>query len=227
MECLIGMNIKDIADKIIKEADLNPAEYTVADRIVDINAIYLQYIESAMQIGSKEPMSSSETVSENFTVVDGSNVFTRTITDVAIVRVDFQATGATTWCRVVEDYGRKIGEHCRSCGVVFFADEKRIFVEDGRSGTLRVTYAHGAITTFTTADYSAGTPPSPTWLPLVFHPLLWLNPATIQAEYYKKDRAVGLRNQLTRLEALFYNHYSRNTAVDSVIETDETYGNNR
>lgn len=213
-------DIKQIVDKIIVEADLNPAEYPVEDRIGDVNESYLYYREKAMQIGSSEPISADEAVSETFTVVPGSNVFTRLKMDIPILRVDFQFAGSSTWQPITEDASRLIGGfYC--CNMKFFADEKRVFVENGQNGTLRVTYAHGGIVLFTTADYSASIPPEPDWLPREFRKLLWLNPATTQAEYYKKDRAVSLRNQLERLEVLFENHYKRKSVINGRIETDE------
>ena len=39
------MNIKQIVDKIPKEADINPNEYAVADRIDDINSRLLILVE--------------------------------------------------------------------------------------------------------------------------------------------------------------------------------------
>lgn len=216
------MDIKQIVDKIVKEGDINPNEYTVADRIVDVNEWYLYYIEKAMQIGSREPISASEAVSETFTVVPGSNTFSRTKQDIPIMRVDFQFAGSSTWQKVTEDISRLIGGF-ECFEMKFFADEKRVWVENGQNGTLRVTYAHGGIVLFTTADYSMSTPPEPEFLPIEFRKLLWLRPATIQAEYYKKDRAVSLRNQLTEVENLFINHYRRGSSINGKIVTDEDY----
>ena len=213
-------DIKQIVDKIIIEADLNPAEYTVEDRISDVNDVYLYYIEKAMQIGSSEPISGAEVVSENFTVVSGSNVFTRTKLDIPIVRVDFAYAGSTIFNKVTDDVTRLIGGFDYG-DMKFFADEKRVWVEGGQAGTLRITYAHGSITLFTVADYSISTPPEPTFIPREFRKLLWLNPATVQAEYYKKDRAVSLRNQLKTWEQLFYNRYKRKSATIGKIITDE------
>lgn len=208
------MNIKQIVDKIPKESDVQASQYPIADRIDDINAKMLAMIEKAVQIGSKEPISGGEVFSETFTVVSGSNTFDRTIPDMPLVRVDFKHSGSTRYCRVSEDPGRARGMTC-SCGMKFFADEKRIFVENGVAGIIRITYAQGEVVLFTEADYSEDPPPSPTWIPEVFRPLLWLEPATIQAEYYKKDRAVSLRNQLTRLENLFIARYSRNSTSNA------------
>lgn len=217
------MDIRQIVDKIPKEADINPVEYTVEDRLDDVNQKYLELIEKAVQIASKEPISGAEVFSETFSVSQGSNTFTRTIVDVPLFRVDFMGEGASRYCRLEEDESRGINTWCCKkgcCWLKFFADEKRIFVEEGRPGTLRVTYARGAVTTFTLSDYNAPTPPSPTWLPEVFRKLLWLDPATVQAEFYKKDRAVGMRNELTRLEVMFENHYRRNAQWNQKIETD-------
>lgn len=213
-------DIKQIVDKIVIEADLNGAEYTVADRISDINDIYLYYIEKATQIGSSEPISGAEAVSENFTVVAGSNVFTRTKPNISIMRVDFAYTGSTIFKKVTDDITRLISGF--DWGTMkFFADEKRVWIEGGQGGTLRVTYAHGGIVLFTSADYAMSTPPEPVFITREFRKLLWLNPATVQAEYYKKDRAVSLRNQLTIWENLFYNHYKRKSATIGKVITDE------
>lgn len=201
---------------------MQASQYPIANRIDDVNARYLILIEKATQIGSKEPISGLEVVSENFTVVLGTNTFTRTIKDIPIFRVDFQHENSTGYCRVKEDLARRLGFIC-SCGMKFFADEKRIFIEDGVAGTVRVTYAHGNITLFTVADYNNVAPPSPVWLPVTYHPLLWLEPAAVQAEYYKKDRAVSLRNQLTRLENLFNNRYFRNAEINLRFETSESH----
>lgn len=215
--------IKYLVDKIVKEADINPREYTVEDRIDDINQKYLELIEKAVQIGSTEPISGAEVVSETFTTVQGSNTFTRTLKDIPLFRVDFMPTGGSRYCRISEDQSRGINVWCCKkgcCCITFFADEKRIFVEDARPGTIRLTYARGAITTFTVGDYESLTPPSPVWLPETFQKLLWLEPATVMAEYYKKDRAVALRNQLTKLETLFENHYRRNAQWNQEVCTD-------
>lgn len=213
------MNIKTIVDKIVKEADISPAEYTVADRIVDVNEKYLKLIELAVQVGSDEPISEAEPFSETFAITQTqSQTLLRTIQDAPIQRVDFMPTGATQYRKVDEDPNRKINGWC-GCGLKFFANEKQVFIEEGQAGTIRVTYTRGNIVLFTEDDYNDGTPPSPDWLPETFHPLLWLEPATFQAELYKKDRAPALRNRLTTLENLFYNHYNRNAVQNSKFET--------
>lgn len=155
-------------------------EYSVADRIVDVNAEYFLLVEKARQIASKQPPSKGEAVSETFTLVEGSNTFTRTIKDVPILRVDYQSDIGARFERMDEDQSRRINTWCYA-GQVFFANEKQIFVENARVGTIRITYATGAVTGFTTADYALGTPPSPDFLPETFHPLLWLEPAATQA----------------------------------------------
>ena len=207
-------NIKQLVDKIPAEADINPSEYPVAVRIEDINEVYLSLVEQARQIASTEPISADETFEEVFTLVRGSNEFERTIPDVPILRVDFQRTGSESWCEVHEDQMRKRGRRTCTCGFTYFADEKRIFAEDARPGTLRVTYASGEVVPFTVGDYQDNTPPHPVWLPKTFVPLLYLKPALVQAEYYKTDRVSGILRRIERLEELFYTHYSRNSATD-------------
>ncbi len=221
------MNIKEIVDKIVKEADLNPAEYSVTDRIIDVNSKYLFLVEWAMQVGSTETISNKETKQEIFTLVDGLNTLTRSIPDNPFYSLEYTTdtiiTANTRWCSLAQD---TFGYWCnKECNINISFDEKQIVIEKGRVGSLRVKYARGIVVPFTDADYVNATPPSPVWLPSVFQPILWLDPATIQAEYYKKDRAVSLRNQLTRLEQLFYNHYSRNATQVSEIRRERN--NNR
>lgn len=214
------MNIKQIIDKALKEADVQAQDWPVSNRLEDVNMEYLMRVEKTVQIGSKSPASKSEAVSENFTVVAGSNTFTRTIKDVPIVRVDFKHSGADRFEKVDEDNSRMINGYCLG-DQTFFTNEKQVFVENGYAGTLRVTYARGSVVTFTQADYDNATPPSPDWLPEVFHPLLWLAPAMTQAGYYKKDRYAVLQAQFERLDTLFDNHYGRDAIVDGEIRTDE------
>lgn len=222
------MHIKEIVDNIIKEADVQANSFSVADRIARVNARYLFYIEKAVQIGSKVPISNAEDVSENFTVVAGANTFTRTIQDVPIRRVDFQHNGSSYFDGIPYDQTRKIsgvnfGE------MRFWADEKRIFVEEGYAGTLRVTYDRGAVTLFTVADYELGSGwPSPDWLPETFHDLLWLDPAYVASRKYSKGRSAYLKDERDELRDLFNNHYGRESAIDSSFVTDdEIRGNYR
>lgn len=217
-----AMNIKTIIDKIPKEADIQVANYSVADRLIDVNQHYLALVEKAVQIGSNEPISKAEAVSETFTIVDGtfSQTFTRTIKNVPIVRVDFQPTGATYFEPMATDPSRSIGSFYFH-GQRMFANEKQIFVEEGRGGTMRVTYARGNVVLFTQADYDNVTPPSPDWLPETFHDLLWLKPALRQAKFYKKDRAGALEDEYNELKALFDNHYGRNSIPTLEFDTEE------
>lgn len=218
-------NIKQIVDKIIKESDVNPLDYPVSDRIDDVNEFYLEYIEQAVQIGSTVPISEAEDTSEDFTVVAGSNTFTRTIQDVPILRVDFQNNSVGSFEPVCEDPSRLIGG-VNIGKTRYFANEKQIFVEEGYAGTLRVTYARGGLTLFTEADYNLGSGwPSPDYLPNTFQPLLWLRPALRMAELYKPKRVKSLRTRVERLETLFYNHYGRESAFDLDIVTDEGSNN--
>lgn len=215
------MNIKKIVDKITREADISPAQYLVVDRLEDVNDKYQELIELAVQIGSTVPISKPETFSETFTItLTQSQTLTRTIKDAPIQRVDFMPEGGTQYEKVSEDPERRINVWC-GCGLKFFANEKQIFIEDGRAGTLRITYTRGNVVLFTEADYNNATPPSPDWLPETFHPLLWLEPATYQAELYKKDRAVALRNKLTKLQNLFFSHYNRSAVQNSKFEVHD------
>ena len=214
------MNIKQIVDKIPKEADINPNEYAVADRIDDINSRLLILVERANQIGSKEPMNDGEDISEDFTVVTGSNTFDRTIKNVPIQRVDWRPSNTSRWCRLEMDKTRAINTWAY-CDIKFFADEKHIYIENGLDGELRVTYSRGAVTLFTVADYSATPAPSPDILPIEFHDLLWLYPALRQARIYKKDRVAGLEAEVNELQELFDNHYGRNASTDSKFRVEK------
>ena len=214
------MNIKQIVDKIPKEADINPNEYVVADRIDDINSRLLILVERANQKGSKEPMNDGEDVSEDFTVVSGSNTFDRTIKNVPIQRVDWRPNNTSRWRRLDLDKTRAINTWAY-CDIKFFANEKEIFIENGRAGELRVTYSRGTVTLFTVADYSATPAPSPDILPIEFHDLLWLYPALRQARIYKKDRVAGLEVEVKELQELFDNHYGRNASTDSKFRVEK------
>lgn len=213
------MNIKEIVDKIPKEADINPSEYTVADRIADVNSRLLILVAKASQIGSKEPMNDGEDISEIFNIVAGSNTLARTIENVPILRVDWRPNNLSRWCRLDLDPTRGINTWAY-CDIKFFANEKEVFVENGRVGEVRVTYARGAVTLFTVANYSATPAPSPDILPLEFHDLLWLYPALRQARIYKKDRVAGLEAEVNELQTLFNNHYGRNAVNESKFRTE-------
>lgn len=214
------MNIKQIVDKIPKEADINPNEYVVADRIDDINSRLLILVERANQIGSNQPMNDDGDISEDFTVVAGSNTFDRTIKNVPIQRVDWRPNNTSRWCRLDLDKTRAINTWAY-CDIKFFANEKEIFIENGRAGELRVTYSRGTVTLFTVADYSATPAPSPDILPIEFHDLLWLYPALRQARIYKKDRVAGLEVEVKELQELFDNHYGRNASTDSKFRVEK------
>jgi len=222
------MHIKEIVDKILKESDVQANTYSVADRIVDVNSFYLRNIEKTVQIGSKVPISAAEDNSEEFTVVAGSNTFARTIDDAPIQRVDFQHENSSAFTSVPFDQSRLIagvnfGE------MRFWANSKQIFIEEGYAGTLRVTYARGAITQFTVADYDLVSGwPSPDWLPEFAHDLLWLQPAHRASRKYKKDRSAYLKDELDEVMALFNNHFGRESALNSAfVNDDEVTGNYR
>lgn len=214
------MDIKQIVDKIPKEADINTREYTVADRVADVNTEYLFLIEYARQIGSNIAPTDGGDADEVFTLVQADEqTFTRTITDTSIVKVEYRLDNTQKWRCI--DHDPKACENCYAYREMrFAANEKKIIVKDGIVGELRVTYDRPAITLFVEADYSDVTPPAPDWLPETFHPLLWLKPAMTKAGYYKKDRYSVLEAQYTNLFELFDNHYSRHSATDSEFERE-------
>lgn len=203
-------NIKEIVDLICIEGDLSPSQYPVSNRVTNVNSEYAKLIEEAVQIGSDEPIANAEARSETFTTVNPMelNTFTRTIKNVPVFRVDFQYPGGTRWEPMEQDALRPNNEFC-FLDMKFYSDEKQFYVENARPGTFRVTYARGAVTFFTTADYSLPSPPKPDWLPPVFHDLLWLIPAYDKAQDYKPERAASLKNKIDQLKIMFRNHYIR------------------
>ncbi len=213
------MDIKKIVDRIPKESYVNVSDYPTTNRIDDINAFYLYLIELAVQIGSKVPISKAETTTETFTVVAGSNVFTRTIKDVPILRVDFKYDGNDQYNPITHDQSRLIGG-INVGKTRYFANEKQFFVEEGSAGTLRITYARGGVTLFTDADYALGAGwPSPDFLPETFHDLLWLFPS-IQKTKLPEVKS-NLIDRYKLLMDLYMNHYKRDSATDTVFVTEE------
>ena len=225
------MNIKQIIDKIVKEADVQPNEYPIADRLLDVSQIQLKYVELANQLGSSVPISAGEIFTETFVTVDGFNEFTRTMPDIDIFRVDFQPNSEGDFYRIKSDNGRhKDYSWCYTCDLSdcyfqFYADDKRIFIDEGRVGTIRVTYVRGEVLPFTQTDYD--NEEEVLWIPKQFQDLLWLHPAWRMASYYKPEREQYLRLELEKLEALFVRHYKRNAKIDIKIKTDDSCGNYR
>lgn len=214
------MNIKEIVDKILKESDVQVNSYSPTDRITDVNSFYLRYIEKAVQIGSKVPISAAEDNDETFTVVSGGNTFTRTIEDAPIQRVDFKHSDSELFHAVPFDQSRMI-DGVNFGNMRFWANAKQVIIEDGYAGTLRVTYARGAITQFTLADYELGSGwPSPDWLPEFAHDLLWLEPAYRASRKYSKGRSAYLKDERDEVRELFNNHFARESAVDLMFDTE-------
>lgn len=222
------MNIKEIVEKIWIEADIQKNEYPVENALQDINARILKLIGRARRIASREPISGGENFSEVFTVATGSNVFTRTIEDIPIFRVDFKPTGAEQYCRIYEDQTRGIntwccleGTHCLD----YFADEKRIFIDNGREGEVRITYASGEFVKFELTDYNATPAKEVTWIPEEFQDLIWLYVAMRQAYFYKPERVAGLKEEIIDLQRAFDSHYGRNAQWDQQVVTDRRPNN--
>lgn len=217
------MNIREAVDKVWSESDVQKNSYPVANVLYDVNARILKLIGRARRIASKEPISDGETFSETFTIPQGSSEHTRTIKDIPLFRVDYKTDTATKWCRIYEDESRGINTWCCKrgcCTIVFFADEKRIFIENGRPGEVRVTYASGVFVPYTLDDYEDPAPPEITWIPEEFQDLIWLYPALRQARYYKPDRVNGIVEEINELQAAFDSHYRRNAQWNQEICTD-------
>lgn len=216
------MNIKEVIDKVWVESDTQINSYPLANVLYDVNARILKLIGRARRIASKEPISNGETFSEIFSISSGSTTHIRTIKDIPLFRVDYKSLTATKWCRISEDESRGINTWCCKkgcCCISFFADEKRIFVEDGRDGEIRVTYASGEFVPFTESNYNSMTPPEITWIPEEFQDLIWLYPALRQANFYKPDRVRGLTDEIRELQSAFDSHYRRNAQWNQEIDT--------
>ncbi len=91
----------------------------------------------------------------------------------------------------------------------FDFDEKTITIKNPHIAEYVVTYSRPPITSFVVGDLILGTPPSPTLLPDVFKPLLYLRLAMEQAEIFKPSHVPKIERQLNRLDTLFNNHYGR------------------
>ena len=215
------MNIKQIVDKILKEADISGTRYTVADRIDDVNAEMQKLITYATQLGSKFPMTDGTTAYEDFTLVAGDNTFTRTKPDISIIKVEYRQDENTEWQCLDRD--TQLCERCFAyLSMRFRADEKTVTVSDALVGEIRVTYERPTITLFTESDYTDPTPPSPTWIPSEFHPLLYLKPALDQARLYKPDRVEKIKADRDEYIELFDAHYRRNATVYATIQSEDT-----
>lgn len=216
------MTIKEAVDRVWVESDVQKNSYPLANVLADVNARIRKLISRARRIASREPISAGEAFSETFTVTQESETFIRTIEDIPVFRVDYMATGGTRWCRIEEDQSRGINTWCCKkgcCELVFFVDEKRVFIEQGRAGTIRVTYASGAFVAFTEANYNAVPSPEITWIPEDFQDLIWLYPALRQARFYKPDRVNGLQAEVDQLQADFDSHYRRNSSWNQKLDT--------
>lgn len=219
------MLFNEIIDKIVKESDVNPRQYSVADRVADVNKEHFYLIEYATQLGSKFPMTDGEEVEQTETLVEGDNSFDRDIKDTSIVRVEYKPTGSSRYRCL--DHDQKRCNNCYCLGdMLFTANEKKIMLKDAHPGDLLITYDRPLIVPFTEADYDAGDV-EVEWIPETFHPLLWLKPAMIAAGYYKPDRYQALKDQYGELFVLFHDHYDRHSSIDLSFETNEDRGEHR
>lgn len=214
-------NIKYIVDTILGEADVNTEQYSIDKRIYDVNRRYLMLIEQISQIDSGVPISAKESFSEDFIIISSitTQTLNRTILDNDIIRVDFANTGSDYYEPIKENTSRLLGE--LDTGTInYIATDKQLFIENGRAGTVRVTYSHGDVTLFTRADYDLALGwPIPDFVPNTFRPLLWLYPALIQARKYKSDRVASLLEQYTELNDMFMAKYSRKSGTDQKVKT--------
>ena len=209
------MNIKEIVDKIKTKSDISAKEYTIEERLSDVNEHYHTLIGEMSRYYPVFPASDGSTQKETFTITSPNSVFTRTIVDTSIVRVQYRNDPSQKFRDVYQDTERKEG--CRG----WYADAKKIYINEHPDGEIEVTYERSGLVTFTINDYNSTTPPppSPDYLPVEFHPLLWQYPAMTQCSFYNVDRAKAIQFQYETLYEKFISHMKRNQATVTNIVT--------
>ena len=203
------MNIKEISSKILVEGGVRADHYTDSERILDINNEYFFFIEKMTQKESRVSPTNGNTIYQIFSIAsDIDTSIDREIIDTEVIRLEYRQSTSDDWRCIDRDIAR-----CESCfsnvDSRFDADEKKINLFSPMVGEYRVTYPRPAIVPFDVTDLVLPTPPSPTFLPLVFHPLLYLRPALTQAQLFKPSNVKSIETRIERLETLFNNHYDR------------------
>lgn len=209
------MNIKQIVDKIIKEADVAPNEYTKEDRLVDIHQTRIELETLKRHAG----VFTQKTVEQLETLIDGDQSFTKTFNHAEIDKIEYRPTGGgETDYRCL--YKRKdcTGGRCSSfVGAMQYTENREtIYLWEALEGELRITYADDRITEWVLADYTTGTA-TPDELEEVYHKLLWLYQVRRHAGYYSKERYEQLMIELNKLEQMFFNELGRDADNSATV----------
>ena len=212
------MNIKQIVDKIIKEADVNASEYTVEDRLEDIHQTRLFLATLTRQIGSD----TQKKVSQSEVLVLGDQSFTKTFKHAEIDKIEYKATGGAerdfTCLEKREDCQ---GGSCsgRIGAMTYTEDTDTVYIWEALVGELRITYKDDRITKWVLADYTTGTV-TPDELKEVYHPLLWMYQVRRHAGYYSKERYEQIMIEFKELYEAFETDMfrERDTEIKIVVE---------
>ena len=215
------MNIKEIVDKIIKEADVNPAEYTVADRLDDIHQTRLELVTLARQYGQ----AINKKVAQTETLISGDQSFTKTFVHAEIDKIEYRATGGSENDYICLEKRRDcVGGRC-SGGVgnmTYTEDTNTVYIWNAQEGELRITYIDDRITKWTEADYTTGTA-TPDELKEVYHALLWMAQVVRHTGYYSKERYEQVRIEYDSLIKKYIDDLKRNVDFHVKIETDYSH----
>ncbi len=224
------MKHKDIIDNIVKKADIRTEEYSVDDRIQDVNNYEMELKEVATQIDSFfPPRQEGEVSQETFTIedsnidVEGTFSDDRTIKNTIPVEVFFKREGSSVY-RNIPKRTVELEEDLHLNRMLYEASSNKIIVRNARSGTLMVKYEQGAFIEYTRTMYDDTTNEStPSWMPNPFHNLLWMKPALDIARTYNTERVAVLEQEHSDLFELFQQHWLRNKNLEKKIETRVPY----
>lgn len=213
------MNIKQIVDKIIKEADINPSEYTIEDRLEDIHQTRLE-LQTRKRLAG---MDTQTKIEQTEVLVDGDQSFAKVYKNAPIIKIEYRSTGGSE-----QDYicltKRKdcVGGKCsRHFGTMAYTeDTDNVYIWQGLAGELRVTYADDTITEWVLADYTTGTA-EPTELKKVFHKLLWMEQVLRHTGYYSKERYEQTRIERDALYEQFIDDVNNEVDGSFTIKTHE------
>lgn len=202
-------NIVEIVDTIIKEADVNASEYTVADRLKDIHQTRLELATMMRQAGTDVQVEHAQAE----TLVAGDQSFTKDIPHGQLLRVEYKPTGSIdSQYRCLE---RRRDCQGNLCSVLlgrmkYTEDTLNVYIWEAWEGDLKLTFADDRITEWVEADYTTGTA-EPTELKEVYRKLLFLAQVIRHAGYYSKERYDQLVIEYTELMKAFKTDLNLNT----------------
>jgi len=202
------MNIKEIVDKIVKEADINASEYIINDRLDDIHQTRLKLATKMRQWGYVP----QKTQTDIHTITTGNSGFAKPFKHAEIKKIEYGPTGGDeNSFRCIEKRQDCNGGGCSRYidGIKYTEDTGSVYIWNGTAGQIRVTYVYDIITKWTNADYTTGTA-TPDELPEVYHALLWLDQVRRHTGYYSKERYDQLMVEYNELYKLFNNELQRN-----------------